>query len=671
MRKKGQVSMFIIIGILLVLVVAIVYGVYSGIIGELADKMKRGAERVPAEVQPIRDSMSGCVGSVAREGIALIGRQGGFVELKDDGMPTSSYNPMASNLEMFKYSDFRIPFWFREKPNGIQQLSMPSKEAVENELSSYVKNSIGLCTANITILAGEGYSFTFTGEPEVKAKILDNNVKIDVEYAVDIIKGDKTFRIESFGVDVKSSLGELYDTAQEIMKKEADEMFLEKKTLDMLAAYGDEVPHVGVKMECGEKSWSKRRVIDALKSIISGNIGAVRIKKTNYELGDSTFKFMEYDALSKQRDVVVSMTYTPSWPTYINVIPAEGDVMKSQSVTKNSGSQLVSLASGFFCLNYYQFVYTIKYPVLVSVEKGGEMFQFATEVIVDRDQPRKNNYATEEYDMESEICSHPENELKVYAYYINEQGTPEPLNDVEIYFKCGGARCSSGKIIEGISGAEIKVPACFQGIVEGRKDSFAGGKTYGVSTNQKIESAVPVLLKKIYKPSVMVMVIDLEKGEIREPYDSESINFQFVNMNMTFVSSYTWPDDNNEGRIELVEGDYRVSSIITGKSSSKITVQKKEIENCVDAPGAGFLGFLSSEKKCYNIEIPKIELDEGVKGGANFNYRAENGLLRDNAELTLYVMAEPLTSNMDEMAMRYEAFDDNVNDARFKYPELI
>lgn len=671
MKKRGQVTVFIILALVIIILIAIIWATKSYVLKDRFQQEIETHKNVPLEVQPINEYLDSCTAKVTEDGINLLAIKGGYINLPRDSMPTSSFNPLSSSLEIFSNSDLRTAVWFREQPNGIFTTNVPTIMDMETSLEQYINQNYQQCLNNLTTFEEQGFSFVISDSAKSVVTIRDKTVDVKVTLPIQITKESLAFSLESHLAQIESRLGELYDMAVEILNSENRGFFLENKTIDLLVAYDPEIPFSGTTTNCNERIWSKREVSQKLKDTISQNVAAFRIKGTNYVLQDNKFEYLVFDALeSSHNDITVNMLYSPKWPTNIEITPSEGDLLKEDSIARQTGSTLMGILSSFFCLTTHHFIYTIKYPVLVTLTSpDGLTFQFSTQIIVDRNYPRKNRAIIDELpDTASKLCQYPVTDVTIETYSLDSAGNIVPVNDAEIYFKCSPATCRINLAKLSNNRYRASLPACYNGILEARKEGYYNGKIIEVSTNQNIDKIIPIILIPKYKKNVKVFVIDKGTGEIRAPYDSEQVIFQFDNQarQTPYSVSFVYQLDNNQ--IELIPGDYAINSYVMGNSTWPITTQKQTIEHCTKV--GAFMGIFGGEEKCITTEIPETKIDQAIKGGVNFKFTFNPEDLGKDSDLVLYTMASPIPGDIESMAKIYEEISLNSEDKRFRYPEI-
>jgi hypothetical protein len=180
--KKGQVSLFVIVAVI-VTVVLLVYFV-----------SKNGFENVDPEVEPIYNYAQECLSSVTEEAVYYIGQTGGYF-----GIPKVAYQDS-------------IAYYLHENKN-----LMPSKELVERELETYVNFIMPFCLNGFE----EFKDFNVEeGEADSKIRIEDERVVVNLKYPLGISKGENVYQISDFNFELDSNLGKIHKGIKEIMDEQ-------------------------------------------------------------------------------------------------------------------------------------------------------------------------------------------------------------------------------------------------------------------------------------------------------------------------------------------------------------------------------------------------------------------------------------------------------------------
>lgn len=707
-------GVFVLIGIILLVIVG-GYLSYKYLIVEQASQQRTALlSRVPQELQPVALYLDSCVQQVTLDALTTIGSQGGLAELAVDPIPLSPFVPIPKNLEVVPNTDLKVPLWFREAGNGIDETNVPSQDDVEKAIVSVITKNFKTCMDNLSAFSEQGFEMESTGEVSATVNLEPRKVISRVNVPLTVSYSGVSFDFEEFIGEVDSSFGDLYLAAREIFDAENQGLFLENKTIDMLVAYDPEVPFSGNDLSCSQSFWSKTEVTNRLKAVLFENVAIMKVKDTNFDITAESQKYLVFDALKKGRsDTTVNFMYSPDWPTLVEISPSEGDILKSDPVANRAGGFVGALLSSYFCLNNHHFVYTIKYPVLIALtSEDGASFQFATEVIIDRNLPRENKLPLPVIpEVDSPLCQYPSSPLTVNTFGIGADGSLNPMNRVDLSLKCYPVSCPLVTKTARQS-TVLLAPPCVNAIIEANKEGYFTGKAI-VSTNTKAQQEVDVLLEKIYPKQVEIKMIDKNTGEIREPYSSEMISFEFKNKDARFTKTFTWQSEGDscekeadcgpnlecksstcqyifcksesecgpdascdvgkcvpKKRIELIPGEYEITAYAFRSSTHPITTEKKVVEKCVDTAGSGVLGVFFTEEKCFSSEIPSLEVKQALVGGEMFDLVLERGRLASTDTMVLYVLVGNIPADAEGMADVQTTLSTNKDHSLFRYPEL-
>ena len=105
MNKRGQMTMFVIIALIIVGSIVLFY----------VFRERFGITKIPPEFQPVFDLYESCVEQETEAAIELAGTQAGQVFM-EDYIPGSEYAPSSSHLN---FLGFPVPYWYYIAGNGI------------------------------------------------------------------------------------------------------------------------------------------------------------------------------------------------------------------------------------------------------------------------------------------------------------------------------------------------------------------------------------------------------------------------------------------------------------------------------------------------------------------------------------------------------------------------
>ena len=603
MNKRGQVTIFIIVAIVIV----------GGIIAYFALRDDRGVS-LPEDMRPVYDYYISCLEATAEEGISLLGEQGGYIEVPDfeAGSP---YIPFSSQLSFFGQA---VPYWMYVSGNNVLKEQIPTRNEMERELEKYVSDRVVEC--DFSDFEAMGYD-VYVEEGSASVGIKDSGVDVGLTNKMTIFKGDQSAFVSSHEFSVASKLGKFYDMAVDVYDYEKANMFLENYALDVMRLYA---PVDGVELSCAPKIFVDEDIRGDLHEGLEANMNSIKLKGGYYDLSSQERSYFVTD-VGFDVDENVNVMYNPSWPTKIEIY---GD-----RVVAPIGTQPGMAAMGL-CYVPYHLVYDISFPVMIQFYDSEELFQFPVAVIIDNNQPREALPSTfGDVSLEDEVCKYQNANLLVYTY-------DSELNPVEarLQFKCLDSICEIGETE--IAGDDAifdgDAPQCVNGFVVASAEGYATGK-YQISTNS--ESVANIVLKKEYE-------IGLDLGEIG---GVAMVSF----MGDDYSTTVMYPEIEN---VTLVEGEYNVSVYVYEDSSLHLEGYSDRM--CVDVPVSGVGGLLGLEKEeCYDIDVPGMDIEMAVVGGGSSTEYIAESILSDSIELNLNVPLFGRPNSLDSLQENYAAVD--------------
>jgi len=605
--KRGQLTLFIIIAIL------IVAGVVTFVL--LKDKIIK--QNIPQEFQPIENAYLTCIQETTQIGVNTLEGQGGYIELPDFE-PGSTYMPSSNMLD---YAGTGIPYWYYVSGNNIVKTQFPTKQDMQNSLSTFLNDNVDCDFSQFT---QQGFEIT-QGDIKSKTAIQNNEVVVELTSNLIIKKEDKTVEITSHKTNIKTNLGSFYEQASKVYNKEKIEAFLENYTVDILYNYA---PVTGAELSCSPKIWLVNNVSDNLKNAIENNF--IFIKGNNVNLKDKELnKYFTVDFNNKDN---IRFLYSKTWPTKIGVSPQKDDILIAEPIGNQAGMGILG-----FCFVNYHFVYDLSFPVLIQIYNNDEIFQFPVVVIIKGNVPREALNGSENFIAEPEVCKYKTKDISIYTYdsYSN------PVES-DISFKCFNQVCDLGKTTIEADNAilETKVPACVNGFLIAEAKDYAETK-YQISTNEETEAYI--MLKKKYLVNVGI------KSEGKNIADNIMVYFDLGDDS----SALYYPSQKN---INLAEGDYNITVYVYRNAS--ITIPESKSEKCFDVPN-GVLGIFGiTKQQCMEVVIPAQVLNNAVIGGGKLEqYITESELQQGNLEIDVGSLSVP--KSMGELQQVYENIDNN------------
>ncbi|MFH0936455.1 MAG: hypothetical protein V1815_02130 [Candidatus Woesearchaeota archaeon] len=657
--KRGAVTLFVIIGILIVAGVVIVIYFRDDIANLFRREQIITTVTVPKQIEPIKNYVDSCIDEISQEAIDRISSQGGYVDLPNDDVPISLANIFSNQLQLFSRGTSRTIYWYYESGNGIQKNQIPSLDDMGKQISVYINKNLENCLNHFYLFPDFNIVYN---KIDTQTEIGDNGILIDVNMPMTISKEDFIFNLDEFYVNKDSSLGKLYNIAKKIQDKENSEYFLEKKTLDFMTVY-KEIPYNGIDFNCVPKTWAKTKVIEDFKSILETNIPYYKIEGTNYAVNQDHEYYVLKDTGLDNNEVSVNFAYNKDWPFAIDIEPSD-EILKGSSYTSESG--VTGFLMSLFCLNNYHFIYDIKYPVLISLSDDKGSFQFATQVVINHNQPRENRFVVDQdYTSESKICKNKLTDMTIYVLSYDVLGNMVPLRDVDISYNCFTSTCAIGKtkIENGNIYLKEKFPQCMNGFVIAEKQGYIKEK---VMVSSNVEQELSIILEPIYTKKIDVKLI--RDNNLLAIGQKEKVMITFESKDRDYSASVVYPDMNT---ISLSAGDYYVKVYTMYENENGIKIGDQSIPYCFDKPKSGVLGLIGmTEKECTETNIQGTTLDQIIAGGAEFDFTVDRNDLVNSNTLVIYSPFEKIPTTFTELNQVYKNILDNSKNKNIKSPEF-
>ena len=197
MSKKAQVTLFIIVGLMLVTLLAIIYAAQLGKKTNEAAAITLSA----GDTVAVKSFVDNCVKQTASDGLLLIGAQGGY----------TYFTP----IPFYTYSA-DIGYGYYEGVN-----TLPSLQTVGNELSKFVEKQLSSCTQNFESFKQQGYSFS-GANLKAETTFTEDSTVVNLNWPLQLGKGKSKTTISDFSASVPVRIKKIYDVVKTIVKKQEE-----------------------------------------------------------------------------------------------------------------------------------------------------------------------------------------------------------------------------------------------------------------------------------------------------------------------------------------------------------------------------------------------------------------------------------------------------------------
>lgn len=196
MNKRGQLTIFVIIAILVVAVVALFFVFRDNLSGGESSGQDLDANEV-------YEFIESCMYELAEKTIYDIGKGGGYSAFED-------------NLDWDMYTSSLESYYIIDRYNF-----MPSKSKVESEIEKHFKRNFYVCSNEFSKF--REYEIE-EGNLNVEARILENRVDFEIYYPLAVRKGENSLIINDFNFEVDSRLNLIYDFVYEFIQEQGRDL---------------------------------------------------------------------------------------------------------------------------------------------------------------------------------------------------------------------------------------------------------------------------------------------------------------------------------------------------------------------------------------------------------------------------------------------------------------
>jgi len=467
-NKRGQVTLFVILGILVLLIIGIAIFILSQ---NKKTPTEPYEEDYDAKLSPIYNDVVFCTKTLGKEAIIKIGETGGYTEINPADYTYNSFNAYENDaLELFPQSGVIIPYWtyIDDAPscktcNFVQNYPSLNGQgnSIQNSLETYIEKNLVSCLDNFSAYKFD-FDISYEKAPKCTVEIRDESVFFMVDWKLNVKFPDNTIAsVSLYTTNIDVRLKEMYKYAvsllfqTEMIEDSRAFEYFTKDIISFLSLGGEDatIPPVSgpTVFEFNAPTlWLQRNVQEILKNAVSETIPFMQVVGTKDSLVYYTNNSIENNFYANFQNVVyydnefaseirVRFNYYPIWPFYVDVSPSEGQVIMPESSTMNLILMKLSTTK-------YRFYYNVAYPVLVTLEDDsafngeGYYFNFPFEVNL-----RDNNpYSNETIDM-TDYLTQPEEEETDLGYSqrtvpinisVIDGYTKLPVEDVTISYSC-------------------------------------------------------------------------------------------------------------------------------------------------------------------------------------------------------------------------------------------
>jgi len=493
MRKKGQITLFVIIGIV-ILIAAGAFFTLRSISSESSDGTINRIAETPVEFQPINDFIESCIAKTSKEGIQQLGLHGGYIDLNKYGIQPESTNPTEGRAFLFNPVDTKggIVYWNYFTSNNLCQANcecgsekpyLYKKEGspnLETQLEDYIDENLEICLQEFQAFESQGFIIDTPNPVISQVNIRNDDVLIYVNYRVEVEKDRSDYTIEEFLKSSPVQLRKMYMMAEEITQRELNYSYLEKWTIEQISGFGlgldhNKIPPIAAsELSPGEAPvyWIKKKVEqDIMNNMLPQYTPFLTVYDSANYKSNLYGTFYERATIPLQNpnseyygDMEVDFTYFNWWPVHFDLT---GRGVSGERIGPETAS---SSYLSFIGIKRYNFYYDLSYPVLVDIYDSEAFNQEGFHFYVGLETNVRNNKALNcsgagitQYSSPSGslFCNQNQGCSEIEIETIDAK-TQEPLEDVAIYYSSGSESCNKGFTELDVNKASLKakLPQC-------------------------------------------------------------------------------------------------------------------------------------------------------------------------------------------------------------------
>ncbi len=509
MTKQGQLTLFIIIGLILLVAIGLVlYAQRSSLIP--SEEAVPKVEEVAATVQPLQQFVQDCLKTTARQGLAALGARGGYID------PAQRFNPAEPTdgeaVQFAPDSQLKVPYWwYLKSPNTCtgsgcgfateqpcltraaeqETRGICKSPSIEAQMDKYLTDNLPSCFRGFEQFSAQGFVITPSGEMKPETRVTRAGVVVLLTYPLDVRHAEETFALKDYVAELPVNLFEIYQLSTDITNLEANSSFLEHATRSLIDVFGradpDALPPVS-DLDFGFGAgtfWIKYSVLQKVQEMLTGYIPLLKVMNTgNYQFlpapsgKDKKLYEILYNRgftvpeLTLHPSLDVKFSYLPWWKPYLD-LNCNGQLCQPEGFSSTLGGLL-------FGVRRYNFVYDVSYPVLVEVTSptayGGEGYSFRFFL----EENMRNNIPMAALDsplpqinitQQASLLCDPDQRTGGNVTVSVRSSAGQPVDSAEIVYRCGAESCALGSSVEGV--LRTAFPRCVGGFVSASHPDYA------------------------------------------------------------------------------------------------------------------------------------------------------------------------------------------------------
>lgn len=578
MKQQAQVSIFVIVGLLLLLGVIISVTVFADFLSYRPDPTQVTSE-LETELQPLVFSVNECQELLLEEASHKILRGGGYLDATSAGLQ-ATINPASNSVQLNE--DTIIPYWRYSRAGqeltNKPALNGPQQTSIATQLASYVDERLVDCAQL------ESYSqYDITARsPRSIVTFSNDQTRIDTTWSVTVETAIGVKEYDGFEAEVDAPVQRLYRLAEQLTDITQSTRLVENRVLDWLAIYEglNNLPPISGSVELS-RNFNVYPIRDAREELDLVTARAL----THITLqGSENFRLRAWEDEGLNQIAVNSIiprtTYThsdtrfeaynpttnhPSTQTYLRI---NGNRAVAMPEVNRIGGGIIGAVLPPLVDNTFN--YDVIFPVIYELSHNEYTLQVAYQAAIADNQPAETQDLTDFEEVN--FCDDRGGER------INIRTNPAGIQATAT-FSCGQITCGLGETHDGRLQAEL--PACASGELNLYTDErYSDTITISSGTDASEQGPIDVEVD-LYEPrSIQVNLQASIVRQVGEDYQlndatsgAEATTF-FIRQDAPFLGQL----ETGNGEVDLIPGTYEVIAISLYEGERVIEAETRNIE---------------------------------------------------------------------------------------------
>lgn len=697
MIKKGQVTLFVVLGLVLALIAALFFFAFRNIATDNPSNQV-STHDFSAVIAGYQASAQTCILADSKRAIKQIMSHGGYIDPAAHGFFAQEFDTTRGNaLTLSTSGEELIPFWFEHLARTTCQSNcpvrsniphlekQPTQTSIQEQLEEELSKSIQTCLNNIQI--SPDYEMTPLEEPAIKAIIGDSTITYILNRDVEFTYVQTNAKTTTDEVTAKQTvhLKALYDIGVSIIDNAEileREQFMPRATKQVIQSFSmsdSGIPPISGEVEFTTKQprrWLLHEVKDELINLLADNIPLIEIKGTSKEqlfIDENYYSQALYNSGPFSPDITlphydkldqfsIDFYYNSAWGVDLEIYPRNGVVIQPQ------GGVFSPVPFFRFGVADYRFRYDLTYPVVVIISDenafNGEglslIYAFETSLKDNNPINYSNSTTLYEEDPLNDLFATDKMRMNgLISIEVIDALTAQRVKDVDLTYVCGDASTTAGTTQAILN--EIKsvtsLPQCVGGFITGYHQDYTIEPTalHIVGDEDKNLTVLAKPLKEInfgirthlYAKTIINLTTQWQlatqnEGGFLHPLDSAIYQFRRINQvsgQEEYIVSAEF-NKTSQNTIKLTPGEYEVQVQLLREYTTQNPFIIPEGEVCYDSQPLNPFGGEECEI------IPEIKINSSFYvGGIDSPNIIINDTLYTAQKLDLHIVEV----NMDDV----------------------